>query len=89
MDPKELPKHTFYENDKWWTEYKEPCNCNKGFIQKYYCNILTCEDNKEQPLYCMQCVLDEGKHFEAHKKQIRVSIKDEVYRLQEIWKAIV
>jgi len=29
----------------------------------------------------MQCVLDEGKHSEAHKKQIRVSIKDEVYRL--------
>lgn len=55
----------------------------------YYCNIQTCEDNKEQKLYCMQCIIDEGKHSTAHKNLKRVTIKEESFRIQDVWKSVV
>ena len=81
------PKMTTHGNDPWMADYKELCKCGKGTVQQYFCNIETCEDNKTQKLYCIECVLEDGKHFKAHEKQKRVTIKDEAFRILAGWTA--
>ena len=80
----EQPKYTFHDGDPWMDDYKKVCNCNRGFIGMFYCNVSTCEDNKEYKLYCTQCVIFDGRHS-AHGKQNRVTIKDEVKRIEKEW----
>ncbi len=68
---------TTFTNDPWMVDYDEPCHCGNGKIH-YFCNIETCEDNKEQKIYCTDCVLSNFKHFTAHLQQkVRYTIKDE------------
>ena len=40
----QMSKQTSILND-WMADYNVKCNCNRGNIQLFYCNVETCKDH--------------------------------------------
>jgi hypothetical protein len=66
-----MSKQTSIHND-WIADYNVKCNCERGNIQVFYCNVDSCKDH-EQKFFCYDCIVYGRKHDHD-----RVSIKDEL-----------
>ncbi len=68
---------------EWATTYNVKCNCNRGSIQVFYCNVETCKHH-DQKFFCMDCIAFDRKHDHD-----RVQIKDELETRTKEWKSLI
>ena len=78
-----MSKQTSILND-WIADYNVKCNCNRGNIQLFYCNVESCKDHA-QKFFCTDCIIFDRKH-ENHD---RVPIKNELEKRNSEWRSLI
>ena len=78
-----MSKQTSILHD-WIVDYNVKCNCNRGNIQLFYCNVESCKDHA-QTFFCSDCIIFDRKH-ENHD---RVPIKNELEQKNIEWRSLV
>ena len=53
MEEKDRARAVIFED--WIKTNKRSCNCNRGTMQKYVCNVEKCIDRTHQEYYCEDC----------------------------------